>query len=286
MEVIRQPEEMLRWSQRCRAVGETIGFVPTMGYLHEGHLSLCRLALRDGGRTVVSIYVNPAQFCPGEDLDRYPRDENRDLERLRAEGIDTVFLPTSDVMYPSEYATYVETGGPSAGWCGASRPTHFRGVTTVVAQLFNLIQPDRAYFGRKDAQQVAVVQRMVRDLKFGIEIVVGETVREPDGLAMSSRNAYLSTDERRAALVLYRSFGLARDLYESGERSGDRLVGAMRSEVESESLAKLDYIGVVDRNTFRSVETVSPSNLFIGAIFIGNTRLIDNLDVSPHMSDK
>lgn len=283
MEVIRHPREMLQWSQRVRTEGNEIGFVPTMGYLHEGHLSLCRLARSDGGRTVASVYVNPTQFCPGEDFEHYPRDENRDLELLRNEGIDAVFLPTSEMMYPPEYSTYVETGGPSEGWCGASRPIHFRGVTTIVTQLFHLVLPHRAYFGQKDAQQVAVVHRMVCDLKFGIEIVVGETMRERDGLAMSSRNAYLSTEERHAALVLYRSLSKARSLYKRGERDGVRLVEAMRSTVQSEPLARLDYVGVVDRASFRSVETVGPSDLLIGAIHVGSTRLIDNLDVSPQV---
>jgi pantoate--beta-alanine ligase len=230
---------------------------------------------------VVSIFVNPTQFCPGEDFERYPRDEERDVELLRAEGVDAVFLPALEMMYPPDYVTYVETGGPSAGWCGDRRLTHFRGVTTVVTQLFNLAQPHRAYFGQKDAQQVAVIKRMVRDLKFGVEIVVGGTVRDMDGLAMSSRNTYLSPEERRAALVLYRSLRLARRLYESGERSGGRLVAAMRSEVETERLAQLEYAGVVDRDTFQSVERASPSDLFIGAILVGKTHLIDNLDVSP-----
>jgi pantoate--beta-alanine ligase len=252
-----------------------------MGYLHEGHLSLCRLAVRDGGRTVATIFVNPTQFSPGEDFERYPRDEDRDLELLRREGIDAVFLPRVETMYPSGYATYVESGGPSARWCGATRPTHFRGVTTVVAQLFNLTRPHRAYFGQKDAQQVAVVKRMATDLKFQMEIIVGEIVREPDGLAMSSRNAYLSPEERQAALVLYRSLCAARKRYDGGERSSDRLVEVIRSEVESEPLARLDYAGVVERTTFQSTETVSASDLVLGAIFVGKTRLIDNLDVTP-----
>ncbi|MFH1738769.1 MAG: pantoate--beta-alanine ligase [bacterium] len=281
MEIIRQLNQMSSWTQRCRAAHESIGLVPTMGYLHEGHLSLCRLSIEDGGRTVVSIYVNPTQFGPGEDLERYPRNEDRDFKLLEKMGVDAVLLPSSESMYPPGYSTYVQTSGPSEGWCGASRPVHFRGVTTIVAQLFNATQPDRAYFGQKDGQQVAVIRRMTLDLKFPIEIVVGETIREADGLAMSSRNTYLSPEERRAALVLYRGLRFARKLYEEGESSADRLIASVCSEVESEPLAKLDYAGVVDRNTFRPVCAISPRDLIIGAIYVRKCRLIDNLDVSP-----
>ena len=202
MDIIRGLDQMVSWSRRRHSANEAIGLVPTMGYLHEGHLSLCRLALRDGGRALVSIYVNPTQFGPNEDLERYPRDEPGDLKQLEELGVDAVFIPTSEMMYPPGYATYVKTDGPSQGWCGASRPIHFRGVTTIVAQLFNITRADRAYFGQKDAQQVAVIKCMADDLKFPIEMVVGETVRENDGLAMSSRNAYLSSAERQAALAL------------------------------------------------------------------------------------
>jgi len=279
MDVFHEPQEILEWSRRQQVSGAKVGLVPTMGYLHEGHLSLVRLSLEDRNKTVVSIYVNPTQFGPGEDFERYPRDEERDLELLEREGVDAVLLPTSEIMYPPGYATFVKTDGPSEGWCGASRPVHFRGVTTIVAQLFNLSSPQYAYFGQKDAQQVAVIRRMTRDLKFPVQIVVGEIIRESDGLAMSSRNTYLSQDERAAALILYRSLCSARQAYQNGERSGERMVNVMRSEIESERLARLDYVGVVDRRTFRSVEDVSADDLLIGAIFVGPCRLIDNMDV-------
>ncbi|HOE10940.1 MAG TPA: pantoate--beta-alanine ligase [bacterium] len=283
MDIIRQVNEMMRWVREPRAAGKEIGVVPTMGYLHEGHLSLCRLSLADGGRTVVTVFVNPTQFGPGEDLARYPRDEERDLKMLRELGISAVFLPTPEEMYPPDYVTYVETGGPSRGWCGATRPTHFRGVTTVISQMFHITQPNRAYFGQKDAQQVAVLKQMVRDLKFPIQVIVGETVREPDGLAMSSRNTYLTAEDRKAALVLFRALQLGRDLYKQGEHSGERLTEAMRRVIAAEPHVRTDYIGVVNRRCFRAVEEVSPEDLLIGAIYVGSCRLIDNLDVSPQI---
>ncbi len=279
MEVLHNPQEMQEWSRKHHRSGQSIGLVPTMGYLHEGHLSLVRLSLQDTNQTIVSIYVNPTQFGPGEDFERYPRDEERDMEWLRREGVNAVFLPTSETMYPPGYSTFVKTDGPSEGWCGASRPVHFRGVTTVVSQLFNIAQPDLAYFGQKDAQQVAVIKRMTHDLKFPVGVVVGEIIREPDGLAMSSRNAYLSSEERSAALVLYESLRAARSAYEKGERSTEKLTEIMNTKIEAEPLAKLDYVGVVNRETFHSVDTLSPNDLLIGAIFVGKCRLIDNLDV-------
>ncbi|HPA46932.1 MAG TPA: pantoate--beta-alanine ligase [bacterium] len=281
MDIIRRVDEMMRWVRERHAAGEEIGVVPTMGYLHEGHLSLCRLSLADGGHTVATIFVNPTQFGPGEDLARYPRDEERDLKMLRELGISAVFMPTPEQVYPPDYVTYVDTAGPSQGWCGATRPIHFRGVTTIVAQLFHITQPNRAYFGQKDAQQVAVLKQMVRDLKFPIEVIVGETVREPDGLAMSSRNVYLTAEDRQVALVISRALQLGRSLYEEGERSGERLTEAMRSVIAAEPNVRLDYIGVVNRRSFRAADVVLPMDLFIGAIYVGNCRLIDNLDVCP-----
>lgn len=253
----------------------TIGAVPTMGYLHEGHLALVRRARAENDHVVVSIFVNPTQFGPNEDYARYPRDPERDLAMLRAEGVDVVFMPSVQEMYPEGFATYVNVERLTERLEGAHRPGHFRGVTTVVTKLFNILQPHRAYFGQKDAQQLIVIRRMTRDLAFPIEIVDVPTVREPDGLAMSSRNVYLSADERRAATVLFRALEQARQLWDAGVRDGSRLRAAMRAVVESEPLARVDYVSVADPDTLEELDAAGDRALASLAVRLGSTRLID-----------
>jgi pantoate--beta-alanine ligase len=254
-----------------------VGFVPTMGYLHEGHLSLVRAAREANAHTVVSIFVNPTQFGPGEDFERYPRDTERDLSLLRDERVDVVFMPPVDEMYPEGASTFVEVEGITDVLEGAHRPGHFRGVTTVVAKLFNIVQPARAYFGRKDAQQLAVVRKMVRDLRRDIEIVGLPIVREPDGLAMSSRNAYLAPEERAAALVLSRALNKAEELFAAGERDAEALRRAMRELIGAEPLARVDYVSVADPETLRELDRIDSGALASLAVRIGRTRLIDNV---------
>jgi pantoate--beta-alanine ligase len=253
------------------------GLVPTLGYLHEGHLSLVRRARDENDRVAVSIFVNPSQFAPEEDLDSYPRDMERDLALLEAESVDLVFMPSDTVMYPPDFQTQVTVTELSRPLEGASRPTHFQGVATVVAKLFNIVQPARAYFGQKDAQQVVVVRQMVRDLNFNLKIVVCPTVREPDGLALSSRNTYLSPAERTAAPVLYRVLTQAEIAYGEGERDGDALRQIMTEPVMSEPLARLDYVSVADPATLAELDQIDDGALLSMAVFIGDTRLIDNV---------
>jgi pantoate--beta-alanine ligase len=248
-----------------------------MGYLHEGHLSLVRRAQAETERVAASIYVNPTQFGPSEDLASYPRDLDADLEKLASLGVDLVFTPTDQTMYPIGFQTTVTVDEISRYLEGASRPTHFQGVTTVVAKLFNILQPDKAYFGQKDAQQVAVIQRMVTDLNFNLEIVVCPTVREIDGLAMSSRNARLSPDQRKAAIVLFRALTTASQALNNGQRNGQALRNEMIRQVIAEPLARLDYVSAADPNTLTEVETVDQSVLLSLAVFIGEIRLIDNM---------
>lgn len=265
--------------RRVRREGSGLnwGLVPTMGYLHEGHLSLVRRARAENDRVAVSIYVNPTQFGPSEDLNSYPRDLEGDLERLRKERADLVFTPDDVVMYPPGFQTEVIVKEISKPLEGTSRPSHFKGVATVVAKLFNIVQPTRAYFGQKDAQQVAVLRQMVRDLNFNLDLIVCPTVRELDGLAISSRNAYLSPAERAAATVLYRALSKAKAAYEQGERRGDVLRGLMAETVAAEPLARLDYASVADSATLAELEYVEDSALLSTAVFIGKTRLIDNI---------
>ena len=254
----------------------TVGFVPTMGYLHEGHVSLARRAREECDHVVVSIFVNPTQFGPSEDLSKYPRNLESDLRLLEAAGVDLVWTPTTEIMYPPGFATWVEVEGLTKPLEGASRPGHFRGVTTVVSKLFNAVQPMKAYFGQKDAQQAAVICKMTRDLDFPVEIVVCPTVREEDGLAMSSRNSYLSPEERGAATVLFRSLSAARSAYERGERNAESLRGIMSEVIDSEPLAKMQYVSVADYDTLEELETVTGKTLLSMAVFMGKTRLIDN----------
>jgi len=247
-----------------------------MGYLHEGHLSLVRRARQECESVVVSIFVNPAQFGPGEDLARYPRDLERDLHLLEPLGVDLLWAPTEEVMYPPGFQTWVEVEGLTRPLEGAARPGHFRGVTTVVAKLFNAVQPQVAYFGQKDAQQATVIRRMTQDLNFPIEIVVCPTVREADGLAMSSRNVYLDPQQRRAATVLYRALSAARAAYDGGERQAERLRQVMRQVLASEPLAQVQYVSCADYETLEELEQVRGRALLSLAVFIGKTRLIDN----------
>ena len=281
MMVMRKPGEVQRCCEAARLQDKRIGFVPTMGYFHEGHLALMRRAREENDFLVVSLFVNPTQFGPDEDYRRYPRDFDRDKGLAEEEGVDLLFAPSVEDMYPEGYATYVEvTGRLTSSLCGVSRPGHFRGVTTVVAKLFNIVKPHRAYFGEKDAQQLRVIKRMVMDLNFDIEIVAVPTVREPDGLAMSSRNEYLSPEERKAALVLWRSLNLARSLVEAGERKADRIVSEMRRLIESEPLARIDYVEIVDSETLENVDVIEGEVLVALAVYIGTTRLIDNIVIS------
>lgn len=262
-----------RWAKPAA----TWGLVPTMGYLHVGHLSLVRRSRAENDNTAVSIFVNPTQFAPDEDLASYPRDLQRDLHMLRAEGVDLVFTPENNHIYPPRFQTTVSLTEVTQPLEGASRPTHFQGVATVVAKLFNIFQPTRAYFGQKDAQQAVVIQQMVRDLNFNLDVVVCPIVREPDGLAMSSRNKYLTPPQRAAAIVLYRALSQARDAYEAGERRGDRLRRQMAAAITAEPLARLDYVSAADPHTLQELDEIEKGVLLSTAVFFDTTRLIDNM---------
>jgi pantoate--beta-alanine ligase len=257
----------------------TVGFVPTMGYLHEGHLALVRQARIENSNVIVSVYVNPAQFGPREDFGAYPREPDRDLELLRAEEVDIVFVPSNDEMYPPEFSSWVDVEKVTERLEGASRPGHFRGVATVVAKLFNIVQPSRAYFGQKDAQQVVVIKRMVADLDLGIDVMVVPTVREEDGLAMSSRNIYLSAGERQAATILFKTLTLAKQLRQGGENDANKLRKQMTSTVQKEPLARIDYISIADAETLEELNLIDRPALASLAVRVGNTRLIDNMSL-------
>jgi pantoate--beta-alanine ligase len=274
----------LRAARAAVGPGTRVGLVPTMGYLHAGHLSLVEQARNECDLVVVSIFVNPTQFGPNEDLSRYPRDEARDLQFLESAGVDWVFIPTPEEIYPPGFQTYVEVREVTTVLEGAARPGHFAGVATVVAKLFNLVQPGVAYFGQKDAQQVVVIRRMVRDLNFPVDLVVGMTIREPDGLALSSRNVYLDPIERQAALVLSRALGAAHDLWDAGERDGERLRAAMRAVLAAEPLAHPDYVSIADLDTLAELDAIPPGQGALAslAVRIGRgTRLIDNHILEP-----
>jgi pantoate--beta-alanine ligase len=277
MKIIETIGEMRSWSDAERRRAQRIVFVPTMGFLHEGHLALVRAAQKFGERRVVSIFVNPSQFAPNEDFSAYPRDFERDLELLRNQGVDVVFYPSVEQMYPRGFDTHVEVEGLSARLCGAFRPGHFQGVATVVAKLFNIVQPHTAIFGCKDYQQLQVIRRMVKDLSLAIEIVGHPTVREPDGLAMSSRNAYLNTAERRAALCLSRSLRRAECMVKAGERGAAAILERVRAEVAPEPLARLEYASLIDPESLMEVEEVGESAVLALAVWIGKARLIDNV---------
>ncbi len=281
MERIAEPRRMQEWAEGARRAGKRLAVVPTMGYLHEGHLSLVRVARDKGCDTVAAtIFVNPTQFGPGEDFEKYPRDEARDLELLSGEGVDAVFMPGPDTMYPKGHQTHVEVTRVSRGLCGASRPGHFRGVATVVAKLFNICRPHVAVFGEKDFQQLAVIRAMARDLDFGIEIVGAPIVREADGLAMSSRNVYLKGADRTAALCLYKGLCAARALFSAGERHPAKLVGAVKAAIAAEPRAALDYVEARDPETLAAQDDPSDSMTILVAARVGPARLIDNMTLT------
>ena len=276
MKTISSLPEMKAAVRAEKAAGRRIGFVPTMGFLHDGHLSLVRSSKASTGVTVVSIFVNPAQFGPREDLAKYPRSLERDLELLKREGVDYVFTPSAEAMYPAGYRTHVEVEGLQNKLCGRTRPGHFRGVCTVVLKLFHIVSPDTAYFGRKDAQQAMILRRMAADLDLDIQIEVRPIVREPDGLAMSSRNSYLNARERKAALVLSRALDAARRAVAGGERKARKLRTLLRKTVAAEARARLDYAEIVDPETLEPVEEVRDGTLVALAAWVGRARLIDN----------
>ncbi|MCC6388092.1 MAG: pantoate--beta-alanine ligase [Dehalococcoidia bacterium] len=277
MEILHTPAALRAWR---RSDPGSAGFVPTMGYLHEGHLTLARRSLAENARTAVSIFVNPTQFGPNEDFTRYPRDEERDLRLLREAGVHAVYFPTPATMYPEGYQTYVTVDGVSRGLEGDARPGHFRGVATVVLKLFNACEPTRAYFGRKDAQQLRVLRRMTIDLDLPIEIVPCDIVREADGLAMSSRNVYLTPEQRAAAPVIYRALRAARDRWSAGERDASALRELVAARIQAEPLAAIDYISLADDDTLEEIEgrAVRPALLSLVVKF-GATRLLDNIEL-------
>ena len=256
--------------------GLSVGFIPTMGYLHEGHGSLISRARKENDKVVVSIFVNPMQFGPGEDLESYPRDLEKDSAYCESLGADLIFHPESSEMYTDGFCSYVDMSVLTEELCGLSRPVHFRGVCTVVSKLFNIVQPDRAYFGQKDAQQLAIIKRMVQDLNMDLEIIGCPIVREEDGLAKSSRNTYLSAEERQAALVLSKAVKLGQELVAAGEKDAKKLVSEMSALIEKEPLARIDYVKAVDGLTMQQIDTVKEPMLVALAVYIGKTRLIDN----------
>jgi len=277
MRVLATTSDMLAASRSLRAAGNRLGLVPTMGALHEGHLSLVRAAKSQCDAVAVSIFVNPTQFGPNEDFAKYPRTFDRDRDLLRQEGVDVLFAPSTEEMYPAGACTWVTVEGMSDRLCGRSRPGHFRGVTTVVAKLFHIVEPDLAFFGQKDAAQAAIIRRMVRDLNLPVEIVVCPIVREPSGLAMSSRNAYLTTEQRQSALVLYGSLKEIERRFQSGERNAAKLIAAGNEIVAAEPSVRLDYLEIVDPDTLEPLPTLNRTALVAIAAFVGTTRLIDNV---------
>ncbi len=279
MEIIHRILQMKEVSRKARSEGKIIGLVPTMGFLHEGHLALVREARKMSDLVVVSIFVNPTQFAPTEDFDKYPRDITRDAELLSDEKVDFVFIPKADEMYPEKYHTYVKVRELSDRLCGQTRPNHFEGVTTVVMKLFHIVDPHFAFFGQKDAQQLVIVRAMVREMNMDVEVVRVPIVREPDGLAMSSRNVYLTPEQRKAATVLYRALEQARKLVEAGERKSKTIIKEMRNIIESEPLARIDYVAVTDFVELSEVKTLKGKCLIAVAAFFGTTRLIDNVIV-------
>jgi len=274
MKIIEKIADMKRLRLK---LAEPVGFVATMGYFHEGHLALVRRARAENPSVVVSIFVNPTQFGPQEDFKQYPRDLQRDLALLKKERTDIVFMPSVAEMYPAQFSSWVEVSKVTERLEGASRPTHFRGVTTVVAKLFNIIEPTRAYFGQKDAQQAIVIKKMVSDLNMNLEIVTAPTVREPDGLAMSSRNTHLNPQERQAAVVLSQALSLAQKLWSQGEKNAERIRQQMIDLIQKQPLADIDYVSIADNETLDELDTVKSPALVSLAVKINKTRLIDNI---------
>jgi len=279
MKVVRRVLEMKAIARQWKKDGKKVGFVPTMGYLHEGHLSLVRESKRRADVTVVSIFVNPAQFGPNEDFKKYPRDLEKDSAYLKKGGVDFLFCPAAAEIYPPGYRTYVEVRGLQDRLCGKSRPGHFQGVATVVLKLFDIVGPDYAFFGAKDAQQVLIIGKMAADLDLGVEVVTCPLVREPDGLALSSRNAYLSPEERKAALVLSISLRWAERAISAGERDAAKVISGIRAAIEAEPLARVDYVETVDPVNLEPIAEIRGDVLIALAVFIGSTRLIDNIRV-------
>ncbi len=276
MEIITSPEDMRQRVGQIKRAGRRLALVPTMGFFHQGHLSLFKLARKHCQCLVASIFVNPLQFGAGEDYENYPRDLARDLAQAEREGVDLVFAPRKEELYRPGFDTMVEVGKLSQRLCGLSRPGHFDGVATVVTKLFNLIQPDLAVFGRKDYQQLLIIKRLVGDLDMGVEIMAAALARDTDGLALSSRNRYLTSEEREQAGCLYQGICLARHLYEEGERSAARIVSEVRKLMETQSRVKADYVDICDSETLDDLEEVRPGSLLALAAFVGHTRLIDN----------
>lgn len=279
MKLVKTIDEVRKTVKEWKKQGLTVGLVPTMGYLHEGHASLIDASVKNNDRTVVSDFVNPIQFGPKEDLASYPRDINHDSALCEEHGADLLFNPEPSEMYDDMFCTHVDMDVLTKELCGLSRPTHFRGVCTVVTKLFNIVTPDNAYFGQKDAQQLAVIKRMVKDLNMDIEIHGCPIVREADGLAKSSRNTYLSADERKAALILSKTVELGKKMVSSGETDSKTITDAMKKNIETEPLAKIDYVKIVDALTMQQTEKISGSILCAMAVYIGKTRLIDNFIV-------
>ncbi|GIV14766.1 MAG: pantothenate synthetase [Armatimonadota bacterium] len=280
MQVAKTVREVRAWMRLARTDGKTVGFVPTMGYFHEGHLSLMRRAKAECDLCVVSLFVNPTQFGPSEDFQRYPRDFARDAAMAESVGVDLLFAPEVEEMYPEGYQTYVEVTEVTRRLEGSARPGHFRGVATVCTKLFNIVQADRAYFGKKDYQQLKVIQRLVKDLNIPTEIVPCETVREPDGLAMSSRNVYLKPDERQAATVLYRALCAGRDAILAGERDGKKVQTLVEQVIATETLVKTEYVDVADAETLEPLTDLRGEVLISLAARVGVARLIDNITVT------
>lgn len=280
IEVVHTIKEVRETVKGWRKEGLSVGLVPTMGFLHEGHKSLIDKAVEQNDRVVVSVFVNPMQFGPTEDLDKYPRDLAADTRLCEAAGANLIFNPEPSEMYAEGFCSFVDMNGPTAELCGKSRPTHFRGVCTVVNKLFNIVQPDRSYFGQKDAQQLSVIRRMVKDLNIPIEIVPCPIIREADGLAKSSRNTYLNPQERQAALILSRAIKVGQHCVELGERDTHKVVAAMKALIETEPLARIDYVEAVDLDSIQKVDKVEGDVLFAMAVYVGKTRLIDNFIVN------
>ena len=276
MKVVHKISEVREIVNKWKREGLSVGLVPTMGYLHEGHQSLIKKAVEQNDRVVVSVFVNPMQFGENEDLASYPRDLEKDTKLCEETGADLIFNPAPEEMYPEGFCSYVDMNGLTKELCGKSRPIHFRGVMTVVSKLFNIVTPNKAYFGMKDAQQLLIIKRMVKDLSFGIEIVGCPIVREEDGLAKSSRNTYLNEEERKAALILYKTINLGKKLLEEGERDSAVLLSKMKENINKEPLAKIDYVEAVDIEKVEKVDKIKGTVLVAMAVYIGKTRLIDN----------
>lgn len=279
MEIIKTVKTMSKLCNKWRKAGATIGFVPTMGYLHKGHYSLIERARKENDKVVVSVFVNPSQFAPNEDFETYPRDLEADSAACKELGVDAIFAPDAREMYPKGFATYVDPTGLSSRLCGKTRPTHFRGVCTVVLQLFHMIEPDQAYFGQKDAQQCLIIERMLLDLHLThkIKLNILPIIREDDGLAVSSRNIYLNDEQRAQAVVLFQALQLARELYDQGEWDSAVILAAMQEKIHSAPLASIDYLEIVDAKQLLPVEKIEERVLIVMAVYFGKTRLIDNI---------